>query len=274
MDASSTTAALENFLDDFNEENPPFLSCKDCLCTDYTPDPSTQEVTVQIKLCSVHSANLQAPNPSTSPAPPVLNSPDPTRPIAVPTANRTLPAGRRRDDDNQQIVPAVLVVDMHPPSPPGSASTPRPSRSPRPTLNSPRSSSPTRSRSPLRRPIPSTSPPTNRGRRTTSNLPADCLSTYKRVLRKYHDPQNRRKKIEEIYATEKISRRTWHRKRPIAELQILDASQFDELLRKHLTDTTEDRLNQEVFGSACSKILKRPAMIAKRRRAVAAGQLI
>ena len=114
MDASSTTAALENFLDDFNEENPPFLSCKDCLCTDYTPDPSTQEVTVQIKLCSVHSANLQAPNPSTSPAPPVLNSPDPTRPIAVPTANRTLPAGRRRDDDNQQIVPAVLVVDMQP----------------------------------------------------------------------------------------------------------------------------------------------------------------
>ena len=44
------------------------------------------------------------------------------------------------------------------------------------------------------------------------------------VLRKYHDPQNRRKKIEEIYATEKISRRTWHRKRPIAELQILDSS--------------------------------------------------
>ena len=126
----------------------------------------------------------------------------------------------------------------------------------------------------LRRPIPSTSPPTNRGRRTTTNLPADCLSTYKRVLRKYHDPQNRRKKIEEIYATEKISRRTWHRKRPIAELQILDSSQFDELLRKHLTETTEDRLNQEVFGSACSKILKRPAMIAKRRRAVAAGQLI
>ena len=56
--------------------------------------------------------------------------------------------------------------------------------------------------------------------------------------------------------------------------QILDSSQFDELLRKHLTDTTEDRLNQEVFGSACSKILKRPAMITKRRRAVAAGQLI
>ena len=58
------------------------------------------------------------------------------------------------------------------------------------------------------------------------------------------------------------------------ELQILDTSQFDEPLRKHLTDTTEDRLNQEVFSSACSKILKRPVTIAKRRRAVAAGQLI
>ena len=84
-----------------------------------------------------------------------------------------------------------------PPSPPGSASSPRPTR------NSPRSPSPTRSRSPLRRPISSTSPPTNRGCRTTTNLPADCLSTYKRVLRKYHEPQNSsRKKVEEIYTTE------------------------------------------------------------------------
>jgi len=87
-------------------------------------------------------------------------------------------------------------------------------------------------------------------------------------------PRTEKRRIKEINATEKISRRTWHRKRPIAELQILDSSQFDELLRKHLTDTTEDRLNQEVFGSACCKILKRPAMIAKRRRAVAAGLLI
>ena len=62
MDASSTTAALENFLDDFNEENPPFLSCKDCLCTDYTPDPSNQEVTLRIKLCSVHSAGSESLN--------------------------------------------------------------------------------------------------------------------------------------------------------------------------------------------------------------------
>ena len=270
MDTTSSTAALNNFLDDLDEENPPFLSCKDCICMDYTPDPATKEVAVRIKLCDTHSANLQAPNSSPNPARPVLNSP--ARPITVPTATRTLPAGRRRDDDDQQTGPAAVVVDIHSSSPPVTTSTPRQSRSP--TQNPPRSSSLARSRSPLRRPSPSISPPTSRGRRTTTNLPADSLATYKRILRKYHDPQNRRKKIDEIYATEKISRRTWHRKRPIAELQILDATQFDELLRKHLADTTESRLNQEVFSNACNQILKRPAMLAKKRRAVAAGKLI
>ena len=274
MDSTSSTAALNNFLDDLDDANPPFLSCKNCVCQDYTPDPAAEEVSVRIKLCDLHKSNLQAPNPA--PARP-FNSP--AQPITVPGANRALPPGRRiGDDDDQQNAPNAVVVDIPTPPPglPASSSTPLRSRSPRPYRTSPSRPSPARSRSPLRRPIPSNSPSTDRGRRTTSNLPADALATYKRVLRKCHDPANRRKKIADILETENISRRTWHRKRPIAELQMLDPTQFNTLLEKALSgaDPNKRRLNQEAFSNDCSKILARPVMIAKKRRAVAAGKLI
>lgn len=271
MDSTTSTTSttdLNNMLDNIDEENPPFLSCKDCLCQDYTPDPVTDEITVRIKLCSLHKSNLHAPNPSPPrPSQPIIS---PDQSVVVPGASRTLPAGRRiRDVDNQQA-PDAVVVDF--PSPDTvDTSTPQRSRSPRPTR-----ASPNRSRSPLRRPLPSASPSADRGLRSTCNLPADALSTYKRVRRLCLDPTNRRKKIADILATESISRRTWHRKRPIAELQILDPALFNKLLDKALSnpDMNKRRLNQEVLSSECSTVLARPVMIAKKRRAVAAGKLL
>ena len=112
MDSTSSTAALNNFLDDLDDANPPFLSCKNCVCQDYTPDPAAEEVSVRIKLCDLHKSNLHAPNPA--PARP-FNSP--AQPITVPGANRALPPGRRiGDDDDQQNAPNAVVVDI--PTPP------------------------------------------------------------------------------------------------------------------------------------------------------------
>ena len=81
-----------------------------------------------------------------------------------------------------------------------------------------------RSRSPLRRPIPTSPTAPGRYRRpTTSNLPSASLTLYNKVRRKYLDRRDGAS-IKDIMAAEGISYRTYARKRPIAELQIIDPS--------------------------------------------------
>jgi hypothetical protein len=74
--------------------------------------------------------------------------------------------------------------------------------------------------------------------------------------------------------SEKISMRTWHRKRPIAELQILDPAKFEEVLARCLMGEKKTRLDQEFLGKCCTQVLETPAMISNRRNAIAAGRII
>ena len=80
---------------------------------------------------------------------------------------------------------------------------------------------------------------------TSSNLPA-ALALYKRVLRTDHDPSGRsRQSVPEILKGEKISTRTGFWKRPIAELQILDADKFETVINRYLmSDGGDEDLTQ------------------------------
>ena len=127
---------------------------------------------------------------------------------------------------------------------------------------------------PLRRPIPSSPTALGRYRRpTTSNLPSSSLTLYNKVRRKY---LNRRDgaSIKDIMAAEGISYRTYARKRPIAELQILDPSRFQTVLTRCLTGKDSTILNQDFLGHNCQQVLDRPDMKLKRRTASAEGKII
>ena len=89
------------------------------------------------------------------------------------------------------------------------------------------------------------------------------------------DPNERRRNnIDEIMKSERISYRTYQRKCPIAELQILDPGKFDQVLQRCLMGENRTRLNQDFLGQNCQQILDRPDMKMKRRAAIAAGKLI
>ncbi len=62
MTSTSSTTSILNEL----ESNPPFLSCPDCVCTQYYADTTTpnSEVLVRMKLCDVHKTSILAPNPA------------------------------------------------------------------------------------------------------------------------------------------------------------------------------------------------------------------
>ena len=209
MDSTTSTTSLYNFLDGMDSSKPPFLFCSNCQCTEYDPDPSTNntEVVVRMKLCDVHKVSLLAPNPTTSPGP---LSPSPIRQSA-PGADTVVAPGIRPGDNRPRT--AALVVSLSPTSPP------------RPNLSSTpvgRSRSPqqhqqqlnrARSRSPLRRPIPSSPTAPGRYRRPkTLNPPSASLEllNMNKVRRKY---LNRRDgaSIKDIMAAEGISYRTYAR---------------------------------------------------------------
>ena len=201
MDSTTSTTSLYNFLDGMDSSKPPFLFCSNCQCTEYDPDPSTNntEVIVRMKLCDVHKVSLLAPNPTTSPGP---LSPSPIIRQSAPGADTVVAPGIRPGDNRPRT--AALVVSLSPTSPP------------RPNLSSTpvgRSRSPqqhqqqlnrARSRSPLRRPIPSSPTAPGRYRRPTS------LTLYNKVRRKY---LNRRDgaSIKDIMAAEGIAYRTYAR---------------------------------------------------------------
>ena len=114
MDSTTSTTSLYNFLDGMDSSKPPFLFCSNCQCTEYDPDPSTNntEVVVRMKLCDVHKVSLLAPNPTTSPGP---LSPSPIRQSA-PGADTVVAPGIRPGDNRPRT--AALVVSLSPTSPP------------------------------------------------------------------------------------------------------------------------------------------------------------
>ena len=97
MDSTTSTTSLYNFLDGMDSSKPPFLFCSNCQCTEYDPDPSTNntEVVVRMKLCDVHKVSLLAPNPTTSTGP---LSPSPIRQSA-PGADTVVAPGIRPGDN-------------------------------------------------------------------------------------------------------------------------------------------------------------------------------
>ena len=72
-----------------------------------------------------------------------------------------------------------------------------------------------------------------------------------------------------------VPRRTFERKRSIAELMILDRPEFDKLVDELATTSSRRRnISQEKMTAECSKILERPALKIKRRQFIARGQCI
>ena len=81
--------------------------------------------------------------------------------------------------------------------------------------------------------------------------------------------------VHQVLKDERISERTYHRKRNIAELMIVNRREFDDLVETMLRETgAHDRLNQQALSDRCQVLLKRSDIRAERRRALAAGQLI
>lgn len=68
--------------------------------------------------------------------------------------------------------------------------------------------------------------------------------------------------------------RTFHRKRAIAELMIIDPEVYRKVRDEVARNSAGRRINQEVLVTECKKILSRPAMKIKRRIAVAEGRCI
>ena len=64
-------------------------------------------------------------------------------------------------------------------------------------------------------------------------------------------------------------KRTFERKRSIAELMIFDRPEFDKLVDELAKTSSRQRnIRQEKMIAECSKILERPALKIKRRRPI------
>ena len=73
----------------------------------------------------------------------------------------------------------------------------------------------------------------------------------------------------------KVDKRTFYRKRPIAELQILDPAEYDKIMdRLSRASNASRNISQEKLSTACKDALAKPALIAKRRLASSKGQLL
>ena len=80
--------------------------------------------------------------------------------------------------------------------------------------------------------------------------------------------------MSDILRDGRVSSTTFHRKRPIAELQILDPAKFEEVLSRCLMGENNTRLCQDFLGKNCQIALDKADMKVKRRAAIAAGKLI
>ena len=193
-----------------------------------------------LKLFHLHNTNLLTTPTAAAPAP-LSQSPSPTD-----------------DTDRRLIHPnATRVISQRA----GVLSQP---------INSPRS-----------RPSSSTSsPPPSRRRRlnetespkySLQSVPGNALDVYTTVMDKVNDTSN---SVRQILKDQKISEKTFYRKKKIAELMILDIEKFDTVVKQMVREEKMDRLNQQMLSDKCGTILKTADFLLLKRNAIASGQLI
>ena len=114
--------------------------------------------------------------------------------------------------------------------------------------------------------------PIRRSRHRVSSHDA-ALELYERVVAlvlSSDDPLSQREALLEL----DIPRRTFERKRRIAELMIIDRSEFDALVARLAATGSGRMISQEKLSGECEKILDRPAMKIQKRLLISRGRVI
>ena len=118
--------------------------------------------------------------------------------------------------------------------------------------------------------IPTSGPPRSRYRPSSCEACVDLYNTVKDAVLSSTNTTSLTQALEDL----NIPKRTFNRKRPIAELFILDQQAFEGVRDDIAAASRGPRINQEKLAKQCSDILKTRDMQVKRRVAVTQGLLI
>jgi hypothetical protein len=255
MQSPTSTPAMSAYL------RPPFLNCANCSIADYDPTPPSK-ATVTIDLCSLHKTNLMAATTNPVHTSTMQSSPlSPDSPPTIPGATRTLATTAASSNRGRRLTQPLL-------------SPTRNRRSPSPNHRGRH-----RSRSPLQHRARSPPHPTHRSRGTVrlrSDIPQAALNLYRTVQKRVLDQRNP-VSVRKALDLEHISRTSWDRKKPMAELQIIDYPRFEKVVEAHARyaqQTPGKRICQRVLSDECKKVLCQPALVSKRLEAMAHGEII
>ena len=236
-----------------NFTRPNVLSCFDCTVEKWrflVDNHGPQGATFQINFCPAHKRNFQAP-PVPDPSSPTVTS-SAANPSATSTSSSSPPV--------QAVVPGAttrLIPARQDPAGPGTSTAiiTMPIQ-PSSTAISIPSAGPTRT--------------TSRFRPSCSSSSVDVYNTVKAEVLASGNPTSILQALEKLG----VCRRTFNRKRPIAELYLLDEHAFNEV-RDELAGTSGGRrIPQSQLSARCDAVLKRQDMKIKRRIAVTEGRLI
>ncbi|KAL5259735.1 hypothetical protein ACHWQZ_G009994 [Mnemiopsis leidyi] len=118
--------------------------------------------------------------------------------------------------------------------------------------------------------IPTSGPPRSRYRPSSCEACVSLYNTVKDAVLSSTNATSLRQALDDL----NIPKRTFNRKRPVAELYLLDQQAFERARDDIAAASGGRRINQEKLAKQCSDILKRPDMQVKRRVAVTQGLLI
>ena len=118
--------------------------------------------------------------------------------------------------------------------------------------------------------IPTSGPPRSRYRPSSCEACVDLYNTVKDAVLSSTNATSLQKALEDL----NIPKRTFNRKRPVAELYLLDQQAFQRARDDIAAASGGRRINQEKLAKQCSDILKTRDMQVRRRVAVTQGILI
>ena len=118
--------------------------------------------------------------------------------------------------------------------------------------------------------IPTSGPPRSRYRPSSCEACVDLYNTVKDAVLSSTNATSLQKALEDL----NIPKRTFNRKRPVAELYLLDQQAFQTARDDIAAASGGRRINQEKLAKKCSDILKTRDMQVRRRVAVTQGILI
>ena len=118
--------------------------------------------------------------------------------------------------------------------------------------------------------IPTSGPPRSRYRPSSCEACVDLYNTVKDAVLSSTNATSLKKALEDLH----IPKRTFNRKRPVAELYLLDQQAFQRARDDIAAASGGRRINQEKLAKQCSDILKTRDMQVRRRVAVTQGILI